>query len=210
MTKIRLVAGIVALTVASACARADAGPTGVSVPAGCEPAADRVTWSAARTTPTLVEAALYGAGDLAAGASGTALLKEPFTPSITGVTAPDSWLTALGSLLGHHTGEPVHTTAPSAEGQSFGVFSGAEGGQLVLYTGIARVSADFTVRCDPPVHGALNAWTKTVAGGVSCQNPRAVELDVFGHQASKLCPKLPASASAPVDAAQFPTDRPAK
>jgi hypothetical protein len=208
MTKIGSVAGMLALTLASGCARADAGPTGVSVPVGCEPTADRVTWSAARTTPMLVEATLYGTGDLAAGASGTALLKEPFTPSITGVTAPDSWLAVLGSSLEHHTGGPVHTTAPSAEGQSFGVLSGAEGGQLVLYTGITQVSADFAVRCDPTVHGALNAWAKTVAGGVSCRNSGDVELDVFGRQALKLCPQPPASASAPVDAEQFPTDQP--
>jgi hypothetical protein len=209
MTKIGLVAGMSALTLASACARADAGPTGVAVPAGCEPTADRVTWSAARTTPMLIDAARYGADDLAAGASGSALLKQPFTPSITGVTAPDSWLTTLGSSLERHTGQPVHTTAPSAEGQSFGVF-GSESGQVVIYTGITRVSADFAVQCDPTVHGALNAWAKTVAGAVTCQDSGDAELDVFGRQALTLCPRRPASASTPVDVKQFPTDQPAK
>jgi hypothetical protein len=78
----------------------------------------------------------------------------------------------------------------------------------VLYTGVTRISADFAVRCDPTVHGALNAWVKTAADGVLCQSLDEVELDVFGRQALALCPQPLASASAPVDAEQFPADQP--
>lgn len=209
MIKAGFASAVLTLMLAGACARAGAGPSDASVPAGCAPVGDRVAWSPARTTPMLVKADLYEIGDLAAGATGTALLNDPFTPSISGVDAPAPWLAELGDSLTRHTGQPVHTDAPSAEGQSFGVLSTAQDGPAVLYIGVNRISADFAVRCDRTVRGALTAWIKVVASGVSCGYTSGVQLDVFGREALKLCPNPPASPPAePSDALEFPTGRP--
>lgn len=207
MTKIRFVSAVSALALAGACARADATPPVAPVPAGCAPTGHLLTWSPARTTPILIEATLYKAGELAAGTTGTSLLNQPFTPSITGVAAPASWLTDLGSALARETKKPVNTSAPTAEGQSFGVASGPEQVQIMLYTGVDQVSADFEVQCDPTVRGTFHAWSKTVAGGVACEYQPDLHLDTFGRLALDLCPNRPTPPpSDPVDADELPVD----
>ena len=212
MIKSGLVSAVLVLVLTGACARADTTPSVTPVPAGCEPIGDLLTWLPARTTAILTEASLYGARELTAGATGTSLMSQPFTPSITGVAAPASWLTELGGSLTRQTGIPVHLTAPSAEGQSFGVPSSGEEVPFVLYTGVDRVSADFEVRCDPTVRGTFHAWSRTISGGVSCEHSADVRLDAFGHLALQLCPDLPKPPpSAPVDAEEFhPEDQPAR
>jgi hypothetical protein len=208
MSKIRLVSALSVLLLAGACARTDAGPPVAPVPAGCAPTGDLLTWSPARTTAGLIEATLYGADALVAGKAGTPLLDRPFTPSITGVAAPASWLAELGSSLARETKKPVRTTAPSAEGQRFGMASGPEPVPVVLYTGIDQVSADFEVRCDPVVRGTFHAWSKTLAGGVACEYQPDILLDTFGRLALELCPNRPTPPpSEPVDAEEFPADQ---
>jgi hypothetical protein len=210
MTKIRLVSAVLVLALAGACAKADTTPPATPVPADCEPIGDLISWSPARTTAILTEASLYGASELTVGATGTSLLSQPFTPSITGAAAPASWLTELGGSLARQTGKPVHTTAPSAEGQSFGVPSSGERVPFVFYTGVDRVSADFEVRCDPTVRGTFHAWSRTIGGGVACEHSADVRLDAFSRLALRLCPDLPKPPpSAPVDAEELhPEDQP--
>lgn len=210
MTKIRLVAAVSVLALTGACAQADATPPATPIPAGCEPTADLLTWSPAQTSAILTEATLYGSGNLAVGTTGTSLLSQPFTPSITGVAAPASWLTELGSSLAKQTKKPLHTTAPTVEGQSFGVPSSGEQVQFVFYIGVDRVSADFEVRCDPTVRGTLHAWSRAIGGGVSCEESADIQLDAFGRLALELCPDLAKPPpSAPVDAEEFrPEDQP--
>ncbi|MFG1992035.1 hypothetical protein ACGFJ7_18860 [Actinoplanes sp. NPDC048988] len=187
MIKIRGVVALAALMMAGACARADAEPAVTPVPSGCEPTAETLTWSAVTTTPVLTQVTLFRADELASGGAGRRLLDKPFTPSVTGVDAP-GWLTALGASLARKTGRPVHTTAPSAEGQSFGYGSGA-GPADVVYTGVDRVTADFEVRCGTTVRGRLQGWSRTVAGGQSCAGD--ITTDVFGRLAVQLCPAQP-------------------
>jgi hypothetical protein len=206
MFKIGLLLVVPAVALAGACAQVDATPAASPVPAGCEPTGSPLTWSPPRTTPILVEATLYGATELAAGTTGTSLLNQPFTPSITGVAAPASWLIALGNSLAQKTGKPVHTDAPSAEGQSFGVASGPEQAPVVLYTGIDQVTADFDLQCNPTVRGTFHAWSKTLAGGVACEYQPDVQSDAFGRLALQLCPPdlLTPPPSDPVAAGDLP------
>jgi hypothetical protein len=225
VTKISFVAAVSALALVGACAQpgtstpADAA---APVPAGCEPNVELMTWSPPRDTPILTEATLLRAGEASAGAAGTPLPSRPFTPSITDVAAPASWLPALAGSLSAHLGRPVHATTPSAEGQSFGVTSGSGQADLVLYTGVDQVSADFDVRCSPgspgkaasgdvpaTVHGTFHAWSRVVPGGVSCEYTPPAELDPFGRLALKLCPAQPTSPpSTPVEAGEFTPDQP--
>jgi hypothetical protein len=206
MSKIGFLLAVPAVVLAGACAQVDATPAAAPVPAGCDPTANPLTWSSTRTTPILVEAARYGAAELAAGTTGTLLLNQPFTPSITNVAAPASWLIDLGNSLARETGKPVHTDAPSAEGQSFGMVSGPEQTPVVLYTGVDQVSADFEVQCNPTVRGTLHAWSQTVAGGVACEYQPDVQLDTFGRLALQLCPPdlLTPPPSDPVEGEQLP------
>lgn len=206
MFKIGFLLAVPAVVLAGACAQADATPAATPVPAGCEPTGDPLTWSPTRTTPVLVGAALHGAAGLAAGTTGTPLLNQPFMPSITGVAAPASWLVDLGKSLARETGKPVHTDAPSAEGQTFGVASGPDQAPVVIYTGVEQVSADFEVQCNPTVRGTFHAWSKTEAGGVACEYEPEFQLDTFGRLALQLCPPdlLTPPPSDPVEAEQLP------
>ncbi|XVV16221.1 hypothetical protein ACQP2X_18255 [Actinoplanes sp. CA-131856] len=185
MNKIVLVALVSTMAMTGACARAGAGPADAvpadAVPAGCEPAASTITWSPVETAPVLTSAWFFAA----AAGQPKELPLERFTPSLAGVTAPASWLTDLGASLARSTGTSVHTTEPSAEGQS-GL--PADGGSFVTYTGVDRVSAGFEVRCDRTVRGTLTAWSRTVIGGAPCGSGTGVELDAFGRLAVALCP----------------------
>ena len=59
------------------------------------------------------------------------------------MAAPASW---LGDSLARATGKPVHTGAPSADGQQFGVAAGPAEVPIVMYTGVETISAEFEVR----------------------------------------------------------------
>lgn len=126
------------------------------------------------------------------GSLGTKVLDNPFTPSITGVAAPASWLPALAGSWRKSTGRPVHTTSPSPKSESFGfgtlVVDDAEKPRLIIYTGVERVAADFEVHCNPTVRGTFLGWSVTVVGAVACQYQPDTEYDAFGRLALEHCP----------------------
>ncbi|GAB1694341.1 hypothetical protein KRM28CT15_61440 [Krasilnikovia sp. M28-CT-15] len=179
----------------SACAgptpQSAVSPAPTPVPAGCQLSGTPITWGPRQTTPILTDATLVRQEELIGSSAGRKLLDQPFTPTITGVAAPASWLTDLAKSLKTATGQAVHTTSPSPDSQRFGVSSGGDAGQqvhIIIYSGVDRVSAGFTVQCDPLVEGTFVGWSSAVVGGVACQYQPDLAYDAFARLALKYCP----------------------
>jgi hypothetical protein len=195
-------AGAAVLATLSAAACAGPGTAPAAVPAGC--AATDVRWSAPAKEPRLTRVTLHqGPGDMA----GRVVLDEPFTPSITGVTAPSDWLGALAGSLGEHIGTQIETgpaVLPDG-GFSFGMEVADDPGilQTLMYEGAMTVSAGFTVSCTTPVTGVLTSWTTTEVGGLACGSSQRPE-DPLGRLARVHCPATPAPRpSGYIDAVPF-------
>ncbi|WP_127507638.1 hypothetical protein [Actinoplanes solisilvae] len=173
---------LAAIVLSGACA---ASEPATSIPPGCEPAADRLTWSPSSTTPLLVSAR---------DPAGTVVLDEPFEPSVAGLDAPRSWLPDLAGSLRATAGHEVLAATPDPAPQEFSLPPDRRASALI-YTGVERVTADFELRCDPPVHGTFHGWSRTVTDVVFCQdNPPDVP-DDFTRLALELCPDRPSSAA---------------
>ncbi|MCY1140979.1 hypothetical protein OWR29_23530 [Actinoplanes sp. Pm04-4] len=172
--------------------------TTTAVPAGCDPTADHLTWSPSTTTPTLTNATLFTGG------RETTLIDEPYKPSITGVDAPAEWLNRLATSLQKTAGPPVRANSPEPIPTDLRIAAPAEL-QMIVYTGVDRVAADFEIRCHPTIRGTFHGWSTATTGVVSCNNYQPTLPDAFGSLALKLCPPPTAEPSADsADAIPFP------
>lgn len=172
----------------SACAAPDTGPA--TVPAGCE--ATDVRWSAPQTQPRLTRVTLYRGG---AGMDGRVVLDDPFTPAITGVTAPADWIGLLAVSLAAETGVKVETGPATLPDGGYGVGMGGADDPGIPYTlfyeGAVTVSAEFSVECSTPVTGVFTSWTTVEIGGLACGSFTPPQ-DVLGPLALTHCPATPA------------------
>ncbi|MCO8269448.1 hypothetical protein M1L60_02450 [Actinoplanes sp. TRM 88003] len=169
---------LAAILLAAGCAKPSTDPV---VPAGCDPTADHLTWSPSTTRPVLTNASLL------AGTRETMLLDEPFRPTVTGVDAPPEWLERLATSLQSETGSPVLARSPEPTPDHLGI-SAESGTQMVLWTGVNRVTAEFEVRCDPTVRGTFHGWSTATTGVVFCNSYQPGPPDAFGSLALTLCP----------------------
>jgi hypothetical protein len=197
----RAAAAVLSMLSAAACAVPGTSPT--AVPSGC--AATEVRWSTPVAQPRLTRVTLYqGPGDL----TGRVVLDEPFTPSITGVTAPADWTGVLAASLSRETGTKVETgPAVLPDGTEIGTFG--EGPDVpgiphtLFYEGVTSLSAEFNVSCATDVTGVFTSWTTVEVGDLVCGRsiPPTEPLAVL---ARAHCPATPAPRpSGPVDAIPF-------
>ncbi|WP_229074898.1 hypothetical protein [Actinoplanes sp. DH11] len=173
-----------------------------TLPAGCTGSADddssaarsvdcalsevRVRWSEPVTQPRLTRVTLFRTGDT----TGTAVLDEAFTTTITDVAAPPEWTEVLAASLGERIGDPVRTgTAPTGSTEP-GIAAGT--GELMLYAGVDAVSARFTADCATPVTGTFISWTGTADGALFCGPGNPPPAEPFGRLAREHCPAEPA------------------
>lgn len=165
-------------------------PSVAGVPAGCDPGRSAVEWSGMVQEPVLEHVSLF-AGHVPG--EGRSLLDSPVTAAITGLAAPDTWLPILAGRLASETSTDVQTVRPStAYGMDFG-FSGEVNPDItesIVYQGVHRISATFTVDCEPKVSGTFTAWTETKTGGVMCGD-RIPPEDLYGQAARRYCPRTP-------------------
>jgi hypothetical protein len=190
-------------TISTGCARpaAISSPPSIhpvsSVPPSCDATRAGVQWSAIVHESVLEHVFLFTADTPG---QGTEVLNAPVTAAITGVTTPDTWLRLLATDLGGDIGVRVHTTDPSSS-YPMGVGSWGETdpgiSESIVYQGVRRVTAVFTVECAPAVSGALTAWTETKAGALMC-GALAPPPDPYVQAARQYCPRTsgaPRSAS---------------
>lgn len=161
------------------------------VPSGCVPTVGAVQWSGVEDAPVLEHVTLFAGR---ADGTGTELLAKPVAASVAGLDAPTAWVPLLATDLGNKLDRKVSTTRPSSSyGTSFPGVSDLDPSipETVVYQGVRRVSAAFSVDCRPAVGGVFTAWTEEVSGGVMCGASEA-PTDPYAQAARGYCPRTPA------------------
>ncbi|MEU8242674.1 hypothetical protein AB0C07_30840 [Actinoplanes missouriensis] len=193
---IRVLAALLVAALPAACATPGDGEGTPAVPAGCTTAG--VRWSEPSFASRLTRVAVFGERATVS-PTGQPVLTDPFTTSITRLTAPDDWTTALAASLGAVSGRTLRSGPAVAEDGGYALLTGRQDDptipETLLYEGVETVTADFTVDCGgTPVSGTFTAWTDLTVGGVTCGgvDEPAEEL---GKRARAHCPRTPAPGS---------------
>ena len=167
------------------------GPS-MTPPADCDISRARITWSGVAKEPTLTNVVI-STGVAEAGET-RVLVDTAVVPSIDGVVVTGSWVRVLTKSLSAETGEKLHTDPgrPSMENEKFliGGPYDADITEMIIFAGVNRVEAAFTVSCSTSVHGTLVSWASEVFGGVPCAEWRE-PADPFARLARRYCPKTP-------------------
>ncbi|BEL05535.1 hypothetical protein Q0Z83_037260 [Actinoplanes sichuanensis] len=176
------------LALPAGCARPAAGPAGV--PSGCDPEKSTVGWSDIAREPVLEHVSLF-TGDVLG--EGRAVLDAPVIAAVTGLDVPDTWLRILAAKLADDTNTDIQIVRPSEPYEmGFGTWGAADSDitESIVYSGVGRISATFTIACSPAVSGTFTAWTETKTGGLMCGD-RTPPNDPYQQAARKHCPRTP-------------------
>ncbi|MEU4563102.1 hypothetical protein AB0F72_32365 [Actinoplanes sp. NPDC023936] len=203
----RMLAALLVAALPAACAAPGASPApDVAVPAGCT--VSGVRWSEPAFASRLTRVTVFGESTTVS-PTGRTVLDEPFTSSITRLTAPDDWATALATSLSAASGRTVSSGPAVTEDGGYSLPGGSQDDptipEMLFYQGVQTVTADFGVDCGAtPVSGTFAAWTDLTVGGVTCGGVEE-PAEELGRQARRHCPRTPApgrSAAVP-DAVPF-------
>jgi hypothetical protein len=190
----------------SATGEPSAAPSTIpTVPAGC--AAGDVRWSEPAQAQRLTRVTRFKDRTY----TGEEVLAEPFTSSIEGLSAPDSWLTPLAAGLQQKiqssTKDKIEVrTGPARipDGEQYGLFLvDPANPDMLRYEGVSTITADFTVDCGTALTGTFTAWTDATSGSLACAATEPAT-DPLDRLARAHCPTPP---STPDPAATAPTIR---